>query len=279
MEKQKKKDRLDTLLLEKNLVESRNRARSEIMAGNVYVNGVKKDKPGFFVSTSSDIQLKKTSNPYVSRGGLKLEKAINAFNLVFKGKVVLDIGASTGGFTDCALKHGAELVYALDVGYGQLAWELRNHPRVVNLERFNARDLKPEHLDIKPDISLVDASFISVKLLLPVIAGFPVEQLLCLIKPQFEAKKEQVGKKGVIKKAPVHEEVLFNILDTAYQHNFFLQGLTYSPIQGPQGNIEYLLYLGYEIKGKETFLQQEYSGLNETVKKVVRQSHEFFQNN
>ena len=277
MEGPKNKIRLDTLLVDKGLVDNRNRARAEIMAGNVFVDGVKKDKPGYFFTTTSDIQLKKPINPYVSRGGLKLQKAIDEFNLALDGKVVLDVGASTGGFTDCSLKHGASLVYALDVGFGQLAWKLRFHPRVVNLERFNVRNLTPEHLDSHPDFALIDASFISLKLILPVIARFPVNQVICLIKPQFEAKKEQVGKKGVVKKQEVHRDVINRIIEFAGQLNYRLRGLTYSPVRGPKGNIEYLMYLHYS-KEKEMITENDRKGRVDFIATVVQKSHRYFHN-
>ena len=275
MEGRKNRVRLDTLLVEKELVDSKSRARAEIMAGNVYVDGFKKDKPGYFVTTTSDIKLKKPLNPYVSRGGLKLQKAIDEFGITLDGKVVLDVGASTGGFTDCALKHGASLVYALDVGFGQLAWELRIHPKVINLERFNVRNLNPDHLDNTPDLALIDASFISLKLILPVIARFPIHQVICLIKPQFEAKKEQVGKKGVVKKAEVHQEVINHIIESAEQLNYQLKGLTYSPLQGPKGNIEYFIQLRY-FKEKIYFEGYDQKDRMDLIDTVVYESHNYF---
>ncbi len=238
-----KRLRLDILLVEKQIVESRSRARAEIMAGHVLVDGVQKDKPGLFVSPASEIRLKEKVHPYVSRGGLKLKKAIEEFGIDLQGKVVLDIGASTGGFTDCSLRHGAKLVYALDVGFGQLAWELRNHPRVVSMERFNVRNLRREHLDQGPDTALIDVSFISLRLILPVLSGFPVEEVVCLVKPQFEAKKAQVGKKGVVRRAEVHREVLFQIATFAQCCGYAALQMTYSPLRGPRGNIEYFLHL------------------------------------
>ncbi len=267
------KDRLDNLLVRMKLVDTRNRARAEIMAGNVLVDGIVKDKPGFLFPVSAEIKLKKPLHPFVSRGGLKLEKALREFRVELAGKIVLDIGASTGGFTDCALKHGASLVYALDVGFGQLAWALRNHPRVVNLERFNARNLKKEHLDRKPDLALIDVSFISLRHILPTVASFPVKEVICLVKPQFEAQKAQVGKKGVIKNAAVHREILMKITAAAAQLQYGLQGFTYSPVQGPRGNIEFFAYFKHD-HAKDRFLGQE--GLEPWVRAVVEEAHRYF---
>jgi len=204
MKKEKSKKRLDLLLVEKNLIATRSRAKAEIMAGNVLVNGIKRDKPGEAVSSGAKIEILATQNPYVSRGGLKLEKALHEFGLNLENKIVLDIGASTGGFTHCVLKHGAQKVYALDVGYGQLDWKLRHEPRIVNLERFNVRHLKREDLQELPHLATIDVSFISLRLVLPVVASLFIPEIVCLVKPQFEAKPAQVGKKGVVKNAAVH---------------------------------------------------------------------------
>jgi 23S rRNA (cytidine1920-2'-O)/16S rRNA (cytidine1409-2'-O)-methyltransferase len=237
------KQRLDLLLIEKGLFTSRNRARAEIMAGNIFVNGQREDKPGTYVAPMSVLEVKNRDNPYVSRGGLKLKKALDHFNIELQGKVVLDIGASTGGFTQCALEAQAEMVIALDVGYGQLAWELRKDPRVIIMERFNARYLKKEDLPQQPDVATIDVSFISLRIILPVIANLEVRELICLIKPQFEASPAQVGAKGVIKDPRLHEHILRKQLELAWSLSYQVQGITFSPIKGPKGNIEYLLHL------------------------------------
>lgn len=238
-----KKKRLDLLLVEKGLVNTRSRARGEIMAGNVYVDGKKQDKAGLLFSSEARIELRASCNPYVSRGGMKLEKALQKFNIKLQGKTVLDIGASTGGFTHCCLEHGAKKVYALDVGYGQLDWALRNDERVINMERTNARLIKKESFPEIPDLVTIDVSFISLTLILPAIAAFPVREIICLIKPQFEATPGQIRKKGVVKDPSVHKEVLHKILTFALQLSYGITGLTHSPLKGPKGNIEYLLYL------------------------------------
>jgi len=215
------------------------------MAGLVLVNNRKVDKPGVKVEETSSIRLLGEVSPYVSRGGLKLAKAIQSFGLDLTEKKVLDVGASTGGFTDCALKHGAERVWAVDVGYGQLAWELRQNPRVICMERINIRELQPEQLPVKMDYITIDVSFISLTKVLPVVIGFlqPDGQIIALVKPQFEAGRSEVGKKGVVKEAKVHRAVLENIIQYAAGLGFDTAGLTHSPILGPEGNIEFLLHL------------------------------------
>lgn len=244
--KNKNKTRLDLLLVEKNLVATRSRARAEIMSGNVYVNGVKRDKPGEAVSFQAKIEVRGALNPYVSRGGLKLEKPLREFNIDLQDKIILDIGASTGGFTDCALKRGAQKIYALDVGYGQLAWKLRNEPRVVNMERFNVRYLKREDLAELPHLATIDVSFISLKLVLPVMAALKIPEIICLVKPQFEAEPAKVGKKGVVKDPAVHRAVLESVTAAAEKLAYQVAGLTFSPLKGPRGNIEYFLRLRRE---------------------------------
>ena len=246
------KQRLDLLLIEKGLFVSRNRARAEIMAGNVFVNGQREDKPGTFVGPMADLEVKSRDNPYVSRGGLKLKKALDHFQIALQDRVVLDIGASTGGFTQCALEAQAQQVIALDVGYGQLAWELRNDPRVIIMERFNARYLKKEDLPRQPDVATIDVSFISLRIILPVIADLGVRDVICLVKPQFEASPAQVGEKGVIKDPRLHEYILMQQLELAQSLFYQVQGITFSPIKGPKGNIEYLMHLlrtGDELSG------------------------------
>ena len=239
------KKRLDVLLTERGLQESRQRAQAVIMSGEVFVNGQRVDKPGTAVAEDAQIEIRGGTLAYVSRGGLKLEKAMATFPIDLHGAVCADIGASTGGFTDCMLQNGAEKVYAVDVGYGQLAWKLRSDPRVVCLERTNARYLTHEQVPDELDFASVDVSFISLKLILPPLNGLLKDggHAACLVKPQFEAGREKVGKKGVVRDPDVHLEVLEHFLDHAKGSGFTVLGLTYSPIRGPEGNIEYLGYL------------------------------------
>jgi 23S rRNA (cytidine1920-2'-O)/16S rRNA (cytidine1409-2'-O)-methyltransferase len=240
------KERLDVLLVEKGLYDSREKAKSAIMAGLVLVDGERVDKAGTKVKTEANIQIKGELHPYVSRGGLKLEKALRAFDVSLEGLVVMDIGASTGGFTDCALQNGARQVYSIDVGYGQLAWSLRNDPRVIVMERTNFRHLKPEDLrGDTPQVAVMDVSFISIRLLLPVIYNTLSEegQLLTLIKPQFEAGRDRVGKNGIVRDPLVHQDVLRHVLGTAVAQGFQVQAVTFSPITGGDGNIEFLAHL------------------------------------
>ena len=240
-----KKERLDVLLTKMGLADSRERAKAEIMSGTVFVDGKRADKPGTAYSTESKIEMRGSSIGFVSRGGLKLEKALSVFPSDPEGKVCLDCGASTGGFTDCLLKRGATRVYAVDVGYGQLAWSLRTDPRVINMERTNARYLTPEDIPEPLDLVVVDVSFISLNLILPAILRLlkPDGEIICLIKPQFEAGKDRVGKKGVVRDKEVHRDVLDNFLLTAESLSLHPAGLTWSPVRGPEGNIEYLGYL------------------------------------
>ena len=239
------KTRLDVLLVEQGLLESRQKAQAVIMAGSVFVDGQRVDKPGTAVPNTAAIQVRGHALPYVSRGGLKLEKAMQTFPLTLDGKVCADIGASTGGFTDCMLQNGATKVYAVDVGYGQLDWKLRGDPRVVCMERTNARYLTHEQIPEELDFASVDVSFISLRLILPALDGLlsPEGEAVCLVKPQFEAGREKVGKKGVVRDPAVHLEVLEAFLEHAKESNFTVIGITYSPIRGPEGNIEYLGYL------------------------------------
>ena len=239
------KKRLDVLLTERMYAENRTKAQAIIMSGNVYVNGQKADKPGMSFEETVDIEVRGAVCPYVSRGGLKLEKAMQTWPITLGGKTCADIGASTGGFTDCMLQNGAEKVYAVDVGYGQLDWKLRNDPRVVCLERTNARYLSHEEVPDMLDFASIDVSFISLKLIFPALYELLREggEIACLIKPQFEAGREKVGKKGVVRDPAVHLEVLENFLVHAKENNFTVLGITYSPIRGPEGNIEYLGYL------------------------------------
>ena len=239
------KKRLDILLLEKGLFPSRERAKSSIMAGLIRVDGQRVDKAGTEIPVSAVIEVAGPANPYVSRGGLKLEKAISYFEITFADKTVADIGASTGGFTDCALKHGAVKVYAIDVGYGQLDWKLRQDPRVVNFERSNIRYFDTALMGETPDIVTVDVAFISLVLVLPKITEMLQTggEAVVLIKPQFEAGRDKVGRKGVVRDPDVHKEVIMKVLEMAGGFGFRVNGLTYSPIKGPEGNIEYLAYL------------------------------------
>ena len=241
----KVKKRLDVLLTERNLADSRSKAQAVIMSGLVYVDGQKADKPGVSYDETVEIEVRGAACPYVSRGGLKLEKALRDFGVKTGGCVCSDSGASTGGFTDCLLQHGAKKVFAIDVGYGQLDWKIRSDPRVVVMERTNIRYVTPEQLGEPLDLSVVDVSFISLKLVLPVIKTLlkPTGQVLCLIKPQFEAGRENVGKKGVVKDSRIHIKVIENVCSYAVQAGFSVSALDFSPVKGPEGNIEYLVYL------------------------------------
>ena len=240
-----KKTRLDILLVERGLQESRQKAQATIMSGLVFVNGQRADKPGTPVAAEAAVEVRGSALRYVSRGGLKLEKAMAVWPIDLAGRICMDIGASTGGFTDCMLQNGAAKVYAVDVGYGQLAWKLRSDPRVVCLERTNARYLSREQVPEPLDFASVDVSFISLKLILPPLSALLRDRghVVCLIKPQFEAGREKVGKKGVVRDPAVHREVLEGFLRHARDAGFAVLGMTYSPIRGPEGNIEYLGYL------------------------------------
>lgn len=239
------KKRIDVLLVERALAESREKAKALIMSGQVYVSHQKFDKPGDLVSEDAEIEVRGKGLPYVSRGGLKLERAMSEFHISLEKKVCMDIGASTGGFTDCMLQNGAARVYSVDVGYGQLAWSLRTDDRVVNLERTNARYLTREQIPEEIDFFSVDVSFISLTYILPAVRPLLKQngQAVCLIKPQFEAGKEKVGKKGVVRDRTVHREVIEKIVDFSLENGFSVLGLAYSPVKGPEGNIEYLIYL------------------------------------
>lgn len=237
--------RLDSLLVSRNLISSREKAKELILSGKVHVNNNICKKPSQQVDENADIKITGEVLKYVGRGGLKLEKAIEFFKINLENKVCADIGASTGGFTDCMIQNGAQKVYAVDVGHDQLAEKLKNDSRVVNLEGVNVRYLTPEQMPQKLDFISVDVSFISLTLVLPVLKNFLSEkgEMVCLIKPQFEAGKSQVGKKGVVKSQAIHVEVIKNIIDFAVSLGFNVCGLTFSPIKGPEGNIEYLIYL------------------------------------
>ena len=240
-----KKERLDVLLVEKNLVQSRARAKTTIMAGLVLVDGNRIDKAGTMVKVNANIRILGNDIPYVSRGGLKLEKAIKEFGVVLTGKVAADIGASTGGFTDCMLQNGAVRVFAIDVGYGQLDWSLRTDERVINMERTNIRNVTPTDIGELIDLASIDVAFISLEKVLPAVKAMLKAdgEVVALIKPQFEAGREKVGKKGVVRDARVHLEVIHRVVKIAREMGFITRGLTFSPVKGPEGNIEYLIWL------------------------------------
>jgi 23S rRNA (cytidine1920-2'-O)/16S rRNA (cytidine1409-2'-O)-methyltransferase len=245
LEMSDRKERLDVLLVEKGIFESREKARANIMAGQIFVDGIRIDKAGEKVKSSANIEFKGDALPYVSRGGLKLEKAVKAFNIQLKDKICLDIGASTGGFTDCMLQNGARKVYAIDVGYGQFAWKLRVDERVVCMERTNVRYVKPEDIGEIADFASIDVSFISLEKVMPSVFNLLTEDgyLVGLIKPQFEAGREKVGKKGVVRDKNTHLEVIINVVNFVKKEGFKVIDIEYSPIKGPEGNIEYLVYI------------------------------------
>ena len=260
------KERLDVLLVERNLAESRERAKITIMEGLVLVNGQKVDKAGTMVKPDAEIRILGNTLPYVSRGGLKLEKALKTFPITLEGKVMADIGASTGGFTDCSLQNGASKVYAIDVGYGQLAWKLRQDARVINMERTNVRYVTKEDVGELIDFASIDVAFISLtKVLGPVKELLkPAGELVALIKPQFEAGRENVGKKGVVKDPKIHEKVIEDVISFAKEIGFVICGLTYSPVKGPEGNIEYLMWASNNSESEEGDIQ---------IKDVVSEAH------
>ena len=263
------KERLDVLLVQQGLATSRELAKAYIMAGNVYVDGQKEDKAGTKVAVNASLEVKGSQMKYVSRGGYKLEKAVDAFGISLEGKICLDIGASTGGFTDCMLQNGASKVYAIDVGYGQFAWKLRNDERVVCLENTNVRYVTHEQVPDEGDFASIDVSFISLTKVLPAVLGVLGEkgQLVCLIKPQFEAGREKVGKKGVVRDINVHKEVIEMIANYVRAQNLGILGLSFSPIKGPEGNIEYLIYLD---KSQTGMSEEE---VQTKLEEVVTESH------
>lgn len=262
-----KKERLDILLVDRGIITSRERAKTSIMAGKVFVDGRRVDKAGEKVPVTANIEYKGEKLPYVSRGGLKLEKAMKNFPITLEGKVCMDIGASTGGFTDCMLQNGASKVFSIDVGYGQFAWKLRTDERVVCMERTNIRYVKPEDLGELVDFASIDVSFISLKKIMPATIELLKDkgEVVALIKPQFEAGKEKVGKKGVVRDIEVHKEVVFGIIDYLIEHNLNVLGVSYSPIKGPEGNIEYLVYFTKDMERESTFVRED-------VDKVVEAS-------
>ena len=258
------KARLDALMFERGLTESRQRAKAVIMSGNVYIDGKRAEKPGLQVASDISIEVRGISE-YVSRGGYKLKKALTHFRVSPEGRVCLDCGAGAGGFTDCLLKNGARLVYAVDVGYGQLAWNIRKDPRVITMERTNIRYAAPGMFEIMPDLAVIDVSFISLALVLPKVRELLTDtgEVLCLIKPQFEAGREKVGKKGVVRDPVTHIAVLDSFLHYALESSFQVKGITWSPIKGPEGNIEFLGWL--RRQGKNEIID---------TAALVRQSHE-----
>ncbi len=263
------KERLDQALVRRGLVDSREKGKALIMAGQVSVNRQRSDKPGTKVGAEDVIEVKEKPFVYVSRGGLKLEKALQVFGLSLEGKVILDIGASTGGFTHCALLSGAKRVYAVDVGYGQLAWSLRQDERVVNMERTNARNLGPGDIPETVDMVTIDVAFISLEKILPAVIPLLEDggSIIALVKPQFEAGREKVGKKGVVKDSKVHHAVLEKVIDFCQGNGLLVKGLDYSPIKGPEGNIEFLLLL--EKGGvKEVNIKPP-----ELIKEVIEKAH------
>ncbi|MBQ7972697.1 MAG: TlyA family RNA methyltransferase [Lachnospiraceae bacterium] len=271
------KVRLDVLLVKKGLAESREKAKAYIMSGIVYVNDQKEDKAGdLFDEETAKVEVRGATLRYVSRGGLKLEKAIEKYGLSFENMVCMDIGASTGGFTDCMLQNGAEKVYSVDVGHGQLAWKLRNDPRVVCMEKTNFRYMVREDIQDDLDFASVDVSFISLKKILPPAFALLKEgaEMVCLVKPQFETEKEKVGKKGVVRDPQVHKEVLVSVLGAMGEIGFQLIDLDFSPIRGPEGNIEYLAYIRKESKEPTPSDSSLSSEWMDKINDIVARSHE-----
>lgn len=273
------KERLDVLLVRQGLAESREKAKAVIMSGCVYVNDQKEDKAGaMFDETKVQLEVRGNTLRYVSRGGLKLEKAMKQFAISLEGKICMDIGASTGGFTDCMLQNGAVKVYSVDVGHGQLAWKLRNDERVVCMEKTNFRYMVRDDIQDDLDFASVDVSFISLtKILGPAYQLLkPQAQMVCLIKPQFEAGKEKVGKKGVVREPSVHREVIESVMDFAVSTGFEVKNLDFSPIRGPEGNIEYLLHIGKALQPEENLIAHE--KYEELIKTTVENAHKTLDN-
>ncbi len=262
------KKRLDTVVVDLGFAETRSKASAIIMSGEIYVNGQKETKAGYAVKETDKIEFKGKKMPFVSRGGYKLEKAMKSFDISLNDCICMDIGASTGGFTDCMLQCGASKVYSIDVGYGQLAWKLRTDERVVNLERTNFRYLTKETIKEEIDFASIDVSFISLTKILPVLFGFLKTEgkTVALIKPQFEAGKDKVGKKGVVRDINTHKEVINKIVDFAFQEGFSVLNLDFSPIRGPEGNIEYLVYLSKDLE-KGLYVTEE------KIDEIVEKSH------
>ena len=263
-----KKERLDILLVERGIIPSREKAKASIMAGEIFVDGQRIDKAGEKIPVTASIEFKGKALKYVSRGGLKLEKAMKEFPIILQDKVCMDIGASTGGFTDCMLQNGAKKVFSVDVGYGQFAWKLRTDERVVCMERTNIRYVTLEDIGEPLDFASIDVSFISLKTIMPATINLLKSkgEVVALIKPQFEAGREKVGKKGVVRDINVHKEVVYGIVDYLMENNLNVLGLSYSPIKGPEGNIEYLVYFTKDQEKKSDFNR-------EMVENVVEASH------
>lgn len=259
------KKRLDILITERGLAPSREKAKAIIMSGNVYISGQKADKAGELFPSDVEIEVRGNDNAYVSRGGLKLEKALAFFNADVADKTAIDVGASTGGFSDCLLRRGVKKLYSIDVGYGQLAWEIRTNPRVVCMERTNIRYVTHEQIPETIELAVIDVSFISLKIVLPAVRALmgDIGEVYCLIKPQFEAGKDKVGKKGVVRDPLIHAEVIENFILNAESAGFSVRGVTFSPITGPEGNIEFL--------GNLTCEKIESSAID--VKKIVDEAH------
>ena len=271
------KERLDVLLVKRNLAPSREKAKAVIMAGSVFVDGQREDKAGAVFAPDVQIEVKGHTLPYVSRGGLKLEKAMKVFDVDVRDKVCTDVGSSTGGFTDCMLQNGAAKVYAVDVGHGQLDWKLRNDERVVCMERTNIRYVTPEDIQEAPSFVSIDVSFISLSKVLPAVRELLQDsgEVVCLIKPQFEAGREKVGKKGVVRDPAVHREVIYQVMEFAVTAGFQLLHLDYSPVKGPEGNIEYLLHLQKDGAPEGAADESSVSaGWREMIDGVVKDAHE-----
>ncbi|SFC96953.1 TlyA family RNA methyltransferase [Clostridium uliginosum] len=263
-----KKQRLDLLLVEKGIINSRERAKACIMEGKVFIDGQRVDKAGEKISYEADIEYRGETLPYVSRGGLKLEKAMKSYDISLEGKVCMDIGASTGGFTDCMLQNGAIKVFSVDVGYGQFAWKLRTDERVVCMERTNIRYVTPEDIGQALDFASIDVSFISLKKIMPATLSLLKSdgEVVALIKPQFEAGREKVGKKGVVREISTHKEVVYGIIDFLKEKELNILGVGYSPIKGPEGNREYLVYFTKDNEKESNFKMQD-------VDEVIEASH------
>ena len=263
------KERLDVLLVNRGLAASREKAKAIIMSGSVYVDGQKEDKAGQTFPEEANIEVRGSTLKYVSRGGLKLEKAMECFDVSLSGKICMDVGSSTGGFTDCMLQNGAVKVYAVDVGHGQLDWKLRNDPRVICMEKTNIRYVKPEDIEDRIQFSSIDVSFISLTKVLGPVKELLTDdgEIVCLIKPQFEAGREKVGKHGVVRDASVHKEVIDMVMNYAVSINFEVLNLEFSPVKGPEGNIEYLLHLLKHQSG-------DYSNIPVDSGEIVRKAHE-----
>lgn len=276
MQEKVKKERLDVLLVSKGLAASREKAKAIIMSGIVFVDGEKEDKAGTVFPENVNIEVKGNTLKYVSRGGLKLEKAMANFDIKLKDKICMDVGASTGGFTDCMLQNGAVKVYSVDVGHGQLDWKLRNDERVVCMEKTNIRYVKPEDIDDVLDFASIDVSFISLTKVLPPVKNLLKDngEIVCLIKPQFEAGREKVGKKGVVRDKKVHFEVIEMVAEFALSIELYPLELDFSPVKGPEGNIEYLLHLTKDKILSENKASRLMDNLSEAIDKIVNSSHE-----